>query len=113
MLSAPWWTAKGACELVSRFSRKVRRPIEMKQNLSAVIHRRRRFWQSSPFTTRNDDLEPGRRSFDFRHFAPLCDAITPGSGQVQQFRGCRQEDRVSGYDLSSWNMRRPRPEPGG
>src|SRR5713101_4807359 len=37
--------------------------------------------------------------------------ITPGSGQVQQISGCRQENRVSGYDLSSWNMRRPRPEP--
>jgi hypothetical protein len=39
---------KGACERVSRFSRKARRPIEMKQTLSAFIHQRRRFWQSSP-----------------------------------------------------------------
>lgn len=44
-------------------------------------------WQSSPFTTRNDNLKSGRRSSDFRHFTPLAMPITPASGQVQQISG--------------------------
>src|SRR5258705_12423787 len=73
MLFAPWWAAKVRASGFQGSPAKWR-PIQTKQTLSAFIHRRRRFLQSSPFTTRNDNLKPGRRSFDFRHFTPLCDA---------------------------------------
>ena len=47
MLFALWWTAKARASGFQGSPAKWR-PIEMKQTLSAFIHRRRRFWQSSP-----------------------------------------------------------------
>src|ERR1700716_2743788 len=86
------------------------RLVKTQQALPAFIHPCRRFWQGAPFTARHDNLQAGRRAFDFRHFMPFMPSCgrpsRPAEAQCSKFRGCSQENCASGFDLSSW-YRRP------
>jgi hypothetical protein len=81
--------------------------VKTQQALPAFIHPCRRLWQGEPFTPRHDNKPADVRSTsDMLHLL----AVAHHAQQIQcnKSRGCSQEDRVSGHDLSSWKMERSR-----